>query len=131
MNLAKFSVDNSLAVNLLSALLLIAGVVVLFQIPREAFPNVNFGRVMVTTTYPGSTPREVEKLISIPLEDELREVDGIDEVVSISLEGLSMLAIKLDITLNEMASNKVVNDIQRAVDRVSDLPDEVDDQIVN
>ena len=131
MNLVRFSVNNSLAVNLLSVLLLIAGVMVLFQIPREAFPNVNFGRVMVTTTYPGSTPREVEKLISIPLEDELREVDGIDEVVSISLEGLSMLAIKLDITLDEMASNKVVNDIQRAIDRVSDLPDEVDDPIVN
>ncbi len=55
MNIAKFSVEHSLGVNLLSVILLIAGVLMLFQIPREAFPNVDFGYVNVTTPFPGST----------------------------------------------------------------------------
>ena len=128
MNLAKFSVQHSLGVNLLSVLILIAGVLAALQIPREAFPNVDYGYVTVTTPFGGSTPKEVEKLVTIPLEDELREVHDIDEVSSVSLEGLSLIFIKLDMDLEDQA--QVVNDIQRAVDRVADLPEDADDPLV-
>ncbi|HEX9780173.1 MAG TPA: efflux RND transporter permease subunit [bacterium] len=129
MNIARFSVERSLAVNLLSVLIVAGGLVMGLQLPREAFPNVDYGYVSITTAYPGSTPKEVEKLVTIPLEDELRDVDGVDEVTSISLEGLSMIMVKLDVDAAD--TNRILTDIQRAADRAGDLPEEADDPIVD
>lgn len=121
--LTEFSVKNSLIVNVLSVLILIAGLISLSQLNREAFPNIEFDIVTVTTMYPSSTPQEVEKLITIPLEKELKSVDEIDEITSVSSEGISLISLKI----NEDVSNKqaIINDIQRAVDQADDLPSDL------
>jgi len=68
--ISEFSVKNSLLVNLISIFILIAGFYTLYiyQIRREAFPEVSWDMVLVTTLYPGSPPEEVEKLIAGPIE---------------------------------------------------------------
>lgn len=128
MNLAKFSVHNSLLVNLISILLFFAGIIAVFNLTREAFPNISFDTVMIETAYPGSTPLEVEKLITIPIEDELNQVDHIDELSSISAEGYSVITAEIA----EDAPNKdrVINDIQQAVNRVQGLPSDLEDKPV-
>ena len=129
MNIAKFSVKNSLLVNLLSILLIIAGLFALSTINREAFPIFSFDIVLVTTIFPGSPAQEVEKLITIPLEEEIKGVNGIDEMFSDSQENASVIVLKLDPDNKNL--DKVVRDIQRAVDRVNDLPEEAEDPEVN
>jgi len=129
MNIAKFSVKNSLLVNLLSILLIIAGLFALSTINREAFPIFSFDIVLVTTIFPGSPAQEVEKLITIPLEEEIKGVDGIDEMFSDSQENASVIVLNLD--PDNKNTDKVVRDIQRAVDRVNDLPEEAEDPDVN
>ncbi len=120
MNIAKFSVKNSLLVNLLSVLLIIAGLFALSQLNREAFPVFSFDIVLVATVYPGSPAPEIEKLITIPLEKELKGVDGIDEMYSESQENSSVIVIQMD--PDSKKPDKIIRDIQRAVDRVKDLP---------
>lgn len=128
MNLPEFSVKNSLLANLLCLLLIAAGIVALVQTRREAFPTVDFDMVLITTVYPGAPPLEVEKLVTVPIENELREVTGIDEIKSTSRENVSVINVQLD--PNVKNKRKVVNDIQRAVDRVQDLPAEIEDDPV-
>lgn len=128
MSLPRFSVNQSLFVNLISVMLVITGIIVLLGLNREIFPNVTFDWVSVTTVYPGATPEDVEKLITVPLEKELREVDGIKEITSTSAVSMSLLHIKID--PDEKNKQKVVRDIQSAVDKVKDLPKDVDDPIV-
>lgn len=127
--IAQFSVKNSLFVNLLSAFLFIAGVLSLFAIRREAFPNISYDVVMVRTDYFGAPPEEVEKLVTIELEDELKEVNGIEEMTSISSENISLIVIEIDPDSKD--KNKIVNDIQRAVDSVKDLPEDAEDPVVD
>ena len=132
MNIKKiieFSVKNSFFINLLSVFLIIAGIISLVALRREAFPNVNYDMVVVNTEYFGATPDEVEKLVTIELEDELNEVSGIDEMTSISSENMSLIIIKIDPSETDKA--KIINDIQRAVDRADDLPEDVEDPKVN
>ena len=128
MNLPEFSVRNSLLANLLCLLLVAAGIVALVQTQREAFPSVDFDMVLITTIYPGAPPLEVEKLVTVPIEKELREVTGIDEIKSTSRENVSVINVQLD--PNVKNKRKVVNDIQRAVDRVQNLPTEMEDDPV-
>lgn len=125
MKVAEFSVKNSLLVNLLSIFLMIAGVFSLFQLTREAFPIFSFDIVVVLTPYPGASAPEVEKLVTIPLEEEIRGVSGIEEFYSESLENTSLIVISLD--PNHENPDRVVRNIQRAVDRVRDLPEDAED----
>ncbi len=128
MKIIEFSVKHSLFVNLLSALIIIAGVISMFQLRREAFPEVSFDIVTVETMYSGASAEEVEKLVTAPLEKELKNVDDVDELSSSSREGYSLIALELNPDLNENDVMKVVDDIQKAVDRVTDLPEGVEDK---
>ena len=128
MNFIEFFVKKPLFVNLITIFVVLAGILALTALPREAFPPVNYDVVIVTTPYLNATAQEVEKLVTIPLEDELHEVNGIKEMNSISEENISTIIIEID--ANVKNKNKVVNEIQRAVDRVTDLPDDADDPVV-
>ena len=123
MSLPRFSVNQSLFVNLVSVLIIISGLIVILGMNREIFPNVDFETVSITTAYPGATPIDVEKLISVPIERELKEVDGIKEIKSSSASGFSLIILKID--PDEKDKKKVVRDIQSAVDKVKDLPKDI------
>jgi len=122
---ATFSVKNSLFINLVSVIIIIVGVYYWFNIKQEAFPNISFDWVQVNTVYRGATPQEVEKLITIPLEEELAEVDDVNEMTSFSAEGISTILVEIDPDARN--KNKVIQDIQRAVDRERGLPDDIED----
>ncbi|MEA3489294.1 MAG: efflux RND transporter permease subunit [Candidatus Omnitrophota bacterium] len=128
MSLPRFSINNSLFVNLISVIIVIIGLIVAFGLSREVFPNVSFDIVSVTTTYPGATPEDMEKLITVPIEKEIKEVDGIKEMNSTSAVSTSLIYVKID--PDEPDKQKVVRDIQSAVDRVKDLPRDINEDPV-
>ncbi|MFC1631481.1 efflux RND transporter permease subunit [Candidatus Omnitrophota bacterium] len=128
MSLPRFSVDQSLFINLVSVIIIIIGLIVLFGMNREVFPNVSFDIVNVTTIYPGSPPQDVEKLITLPIEKEIKQVDGLDKIVSGSEVGFSSIAAYID--PDEDNKQKVIRDVQNAVDQVQDLPDDAEDPTV-
>lgn len=129
MNPIEFFVRKPLFVNLISVFILLAGILAVYALPREAFPPVNYDIVTVSTIYRNATAQEVEKLVTIPLEDEINEVDGIKEMTSVSEENISSIIIEIE--PNAKNKNKIVNEIQRAVDRVNDLPDDAEDPVVD
>jgi multidrug efflux pump subunit AcrB len=125
MNIAEFSVKNRILVNLFTVFIYIAGIFAMFQLRREAFPNVSFDTVTITTVYAGAPAEDVEKLVTIPIEKELKEVSGVKEITSSSDEGFSIIGIELEPENTD--KRKVIDDIRRAVDRVDDLPADVKD----
>ncbi|MBU2590519.1 MAG: efflux RND transporter permease subunit [Nitrospinae bacterium] len=127
MNIASFSIKNKVLVNLITIAVMIIGIVVTMGFKREAFPTVEVDSVTVSTNYQGASPFEVEKLITIPIEDSLKSIDGIDTYSSISREGVSYVFIELDTNLPN--KDKVINEISREVDKV-ELPQDVDDPTV-
>ncbi|HMB20006.1 MAG TPA: efflux RND transporter permease subunit, partial [Spirochaetota bacterium] len=123
--LIAFFSGNSLFVNLLAIGVLIAGIIYLQTENREAFPKIDFDFVIVSTIYPGATPSDVEKHVTIEIEEQLREVDGIEELSSNSLESRSVVVVQLDPDLEN--KDKTVNDIKNAIDRIKDFPEDVED----
>jgi len=126
MKIAQFSAKNSLSVNLLSVAIVLVGFFSLFSLRREAFPPIALNIVTVVTPFRGASAEKVEKLVTVPLEKELKEVENIEEILSSSDDGLSTILIRVESDVRTM--QKVVNDIQRAVDRVTDLPEDVTDR---
>jgi multidrug efflux pump subunit AcrB len=90
---------------------------------RDQFPEVDIGEVLITTTYPGASPEDVELNVTNNLEDELKNVTGIDKIFSTSMENLSVLDILIDPDARDPEGIK--SDIREAVGRVTDFPEEV------
>lgn len=129
MSLPRFSVRQSLFINLVSAIIIISGIIVVAGMNKEIWPNVAFDVVSVTTTYVGASPVDIEKLITIPIEKELKQVDGVKEIGSSSGADLSLVYVEID--PDEKNKQKVIRDIQSAVDRVKNLPRDVDKPVVS
>lgn len=125
MNLIRFSLKNPLLMNLISVMILGIGLYKAIQMNKEAFPSIDFDIVSISAVYPGASPKEVELYVTNPIEKELSTVDGLEEVTSTSVEGMSIIIVKLDPDRSEDDKIKAANDIQRAVDRVRDLPDDL------
>ena len=126
--IVQFFAERSLIVNLISVALIIAGLIFLLTTNKEAFPNIDYPYVIITTIYPGATAEDIEKHISISLEDEMREIEGIEELQSYSYESRSVVVVKLDPDLEN--KDRTVYDIRDAIDMVTDLPEDAEDPVV-
>ncbi len=124
MNLPKLSVQNPVAVNLLMLGVMVGGVYVSLVMTRELFPQWEMEMVAVGAVYPGASPLEVEKGVTIKIEEEIEDVDGIKKIESNILEGGTGIIVSFD---SGYDMNRALNDIKTEIDKIDTLPDEVED----
>ena len=122
--LTRLSVANPVAVNLGMLAVALAGVATYATMPREVFPDFSLGTVVVTTLYPGASPEDIERLVTLPLEDEIESIDGLDEMSSTSREGVSTITLKLGAGAD---TRTFLDDLRTAVDRDHGFPVEVEE----
>lgn len=115
--LIRYFVDRPRVVGLLTVAVALLGLLSLGAVRYESFPKVAIGVVDVTTVHPGYGPEDVELSITAPLEDEILEVAGVHRVSSASMEGLSVVTVRLDPDLDDHGSDQVVARLREAVDR--------------
>ena len=121
MSLPAFSVKNTIFGNMLTIAVLGFGLFAAATMTRELFPQMDLDIVVVRTLYRNASPDEVEKQVTIPIEDEIRGIEGIDEFTSMSVENMSVIGIIIDPETKN--KERVLNTISRKVDRVRNLPD--------
>src|SRR5690606_27961665 len=88
--------------------------------PREAFPEVVTPEMYVSTMYPGNGPDDMEKLLTRPMEKEIKTITGIDEINSTSVRGISTIHVKFDFNVTPGEALRKVKD---AVDKAKADPD--------
>ncbi|MFT4614499.1 MAG: multidrug efflux pump subunit AcrB [Bacteroidia bacterium] len=117
-------VDRPLVVNMIMALVFLVGYMTIADMRYEYNPAVDMGVVNIKTVKAGAGPEEMELAVTLPLEEELLEVQGIKKLFSNSMENLSVITINLD--LEAVNKLEVMRDIQQAVDRAAArLPDDL------
>ena len=114
---------NSIAANLLMLLLVAGGIWTMFKIQKEVFPQFQLDYVNVSVVYPGAAPEEVEQGILMPVEEAIRGIQGIKEIVSTANEGSGQVVIELVAGTNRM---KAFQDIDQAVSRIRTFPDDIE-----
>jgi multidrug efflux pump subunit AcrB len=125
--LIDYFVERSLFVNLLSVIILVAGIMSVLTLQKEVFPNVDFETIIVRANYPGASAEDVEKLVTISLERKIKEVNGIKEMNAMSGEGYSIIVLVIE---PDEETDKVLQDVRDAVESVVDLPSEVDPPMI-
>ena len=125
MNLPAFSVRNTIVGNMLTVVVLVCGIMAAQRMNREVFPVVELDIVILTTTYPGASPEEVEELVTLPIEEELDDIEDIDEVISTSMEALSLIMVQIDPDAKD--SSRTISEIERVVDQLNRLPEDAEE----
>jgi multidrug efflux pump subunit AcrB len=127
MRLVLFFVRNPVFVNLALLLTIISGGYFYLTMTREVFPEIPLDLVAITTRYADISPEQIEKDITIPIEDAVHAISGVDEVDSRSLEGVSMIELSLE---QGASITKVAQDVRSEIERLVDLPKDADDPVV-
>ncbi|WP_339743530.1 efflux RND transporter permease subunit [uncultured Rubinisphaera sp.] len=125
MSLPRFSVNNSVLVNMLMLLLLFAGTALAFTLVREMFPETRPDQVMISVVYPAVQPDELEKAVTIKIEEAIRDLEDIEKVESTVQEGMSQTVATL---YNEVEDIDTVRDEIDAEVRAinNELPDDIE-----
>ncbi len=118
---------NSVASNLLLAMLVIGGLVTAPSVTLEAFPELTMGIITVRVEYPGAAPAEVEEGLTVRVEEELFGLEGIKRIRSESSEGLSTVTAELTTEADE---DRVLDEIKTRVDSIDTFPDQAEKPLV-
>ncbi len=120
--------ENHVAANLLMATILIGGLMTAPRIKQTIMPDFDFNYVSVTVVYPGSSPEEIEKSVTIRIEEEIEDVEGIEELTSSANEGATNLMIEL---APGAELSKALDEIESRVDGITTFPEEIEEPIVS
>ncbi|GGF09681.1 transporter [Halobacillus andaensis] len=97
-------------------ILIFTGIFTYFQLPKREIPEISVDVATISTAYPGASPEEVERAVINPLEEELLDVDGIEEITSNSTTGFGTITATLD---GSTDSDTVNSQIQQVASDVS------------
>ncbi len=85
----RFFIKRHTFALLLTIMIIILGLVTLPNIKRDTFPKADLDEIVVTTTYAGASPADIEQKITNPIEDSIKSIDGIKKYTSYSMENSS------------------------------------------
>tara|TARA_B110000008_G_scaffold249287_1_gene261898 strand:+ start:10077 stop:13550 length:3474 start_codon:yes stop_codon:yes gene_type:complete len=112
--LSSWAINNTTTIYVLISLILFLGISSYFTMPRESFPEINETKIYISSVYPGNTAEDIEKLITTPLEDKLKSVSNVVEIISTSQEDYSIITVEFDENLAvEKAKQKVKDEIDQ------------------
>ena len=125
MSLPSFSVRNSVLVNMLMLVLLASGFIFAFTLQREMFPESRPDKLMISAIYPGVQPEDVEKSVTIRIEEAVHSLEGIEKVEAQVGEGVCFVTL----TISQSISNVdvLMQEVRNELDAIQDLPDGVEE----
>jgi len=109
---------NNVSANFIMAAILIAGITTWFKLKKEIFPETSTNVVSVSVPYPGATPGEVEKGVCIPIEEAIRDVEGIDIMRSTAANSYGVVYVEVSDSSNV---RDVLDDIKTRVDSIENF----------
>lgn len=124
--LIRFFLEHTLLVKIIFVGILIFGINKMLTIQKEGFPSVDLNVINISTTYPGASAEDVELNVTSRLEEQLENVDGIQEVTSVSRENSSSIIVQADESASREELYIIVDDINQAVNKTRDLPLDLD-----
>lgn len=116
--IASYLFNPRLAI-LFVLLVVIVGIYSFIQLPRTLNPDIKIPIVIVSTVLPGAGPKDIERLVTIPIEDGVSNLTKVKQVTSTSNDSVSVVTLEFE---SGVDPDKAKSDVQSAVDGVGDLP---------
>jgi multidrug efflux pump len=115
MNISRLFVLRPVATSLLMIALVLVGLVAVRFLPISSLPGVDYPTIQVQTFYPGASPTVMATTVTAPLEVQLGEIPGVQQMTSSSSAGASIITMQFELSLNlDVAEQNVQEAINAA-----------------
>ena len=124
----SWAIDNRTAVYIIAILISAYGLIKFNTMPKEQFPDIVVPTISVTTVYVGNSPKDIENLVTRPIEKQLKGISGakVKKITSTSQTDYSLIVVEFDTDVKtELAKQKVKDAIDKSK---SDLPNDLTSQ---
>ncbi len=122
--LIRFTLGQTVFINIIFVLLMIVGVFCTYELPVERYPNVQMGKVVISAFLPGASPTDVEALVTRKIEDALDDLENVEYIRSRSFRERSSVLVKF---LDDTDYAKGFDELRfRVLSIQNDLPKEMD-----
>lgn len=116
----SWSIDNKTSIYVLVLIIAVFGMISYNNIPKEQFPEIVIPKIIVTTIYAGTSPSDIENLVTRPLEKNMKSINGVKSITSTSVQDYSMIVVEFNTDIDVADAKQKVKD---AADKsANDLP---------
>lgn len=123
MKLPLNAIRNHQFTLIIVALLTVLGVLSYLTMPRSEDPQFDFPLVIVTVTYPGTSPLDMEKLVTDPVEEEINQLEDIKDIETIIMDGVTIVRVEFNYGVDP---DEKYDDVIQAMSKVrADLPAQI------
>jgi len=120
----SWAIENKTTIYIVTFLVSLAGLMIYGRLPKEQFPDIVIPQFVVSTIYPGTSPEDIENLITKPIEKQLKSVSGIKRVKSQSIADFALITVEFNTGIAVPVAKQKVQD---AVDKAkAKLPKDLD-----
>ena len=109
-SISSWAIDNKMTVYVVMAIILFLGAFAYYSMPREAFPEIIETKIYVSSVNPGNSAEDVEKFITEPLEEEFKNVAGVKEITSTTLQDYSIIIVEFEESVAIPIAKQLVKD---------------------
>lgn len=118
----SWAIDNKMSVYVLVFIISVFGLVNYYTIPKEQMPEIVIPMIVVNTIYPGTSPVDMENLVTRPLEKNMKSISGVKKISSRSVQDFSAIIVEFNTDVEVKDAKQKVKD---AVDKTKrDLPND-------
>jgi multidrug efflux pump len=110
----SWAIDNKISVYVLVFIISVFGILNYYSIPKEQIPEIVIPSVVVNTIYPGTSPSDIENLVTRPLEKNLKSISGVKKITSRSVQDFSAIIVEFNTGIEIKEAKQKVKD---AVDK--------------
>ena len=104
----SWAINNKTSIYVLAILISILGLMNYYFIPKEQFPQVVIPYIIVNTPYPGTSPEDIENLVTRPIEKQLKSIADVKKMTSNSVPDYSSIVVEFDPNISiESAKQRV------------------------
>ena len=117
---STWSINNKTSIFVMTVIISLAGIYSYLTLPKTKFPDIVIPTIYVTTINAGTSPKDIETLITKPLEKQIKGVSGVKKMTSNSIQDFSNVIVEFDTDVDVALAKQLVKD---AVDKArTDLP---------
>ena len=113
-NPSRWPINNRTSIYVLTIIITAIGLISYLNLPKEQFPEVKIPKIIVQTIYPGTSPENMENLVSKPIEKQLKNISGIKSLTSNSFQDFSIVIAEFNA---DVKIPKAKQDVKDAVDK--------------
>jgi len=116
----SWAIDNKTSIYILAIFITVLGMLSYYSLPKESFPEIVIPTVLVSAPYPGTSPEDMENLVTRPIEKQLKGLADVKEISSKSVQDFSIIIVEFNTDVEIPEAKQRVKD---AVDKAKqDLP---------